>query len=613
MGDISTHKEIVLHMIPQLKQISAAENYTYVEFGNFLTDVSQFRDPVAYIGAKSRLRTGALVGPLGDSVLCGELNGFLGSGNLDGWLHQIFGFHTPDSKRHGALPEFFRHLSRAVAHMRFSATSQQQDPNLTPLSPAEIDRVFAASFTQYYPHEHVDYPPLINIKDPDVLPAYRPGGRSIFKYLERHIEFISTELSKIEYDWLQNRTLPATDPVRCDLLVWLGHILHAVEDFFFHSNVVELRQWRRVVKANPGRRPNDIADDYHFIVDNSLTGSGHNVADVRLRRRLARRLRYPRFDDESGPGPLIGQPQIATRLAVDFAFTGGFGSDDVAHTISSALEGFEESLQESRPDVLAGLQQSQVPLVQLLFTEQLRRAIAGSCAELNTRSATHKQQVTSGLYAPLFDAMQTAGVFTAEAKSALIAAFNLDREVVTAFPGKPGPGGFLIVWLRMIQKEADASHAKADALDADAQSPYDPWVSNGASEETVGSHSLLAKDGVAKEPLRKHAMALAKCASAALAVTLRKRIEDDPSPATGIDWDPILRHFMRIPPDRTDTWEEQVLAALTAGAAIPPLSSLTDRPPIVMMTQGGVAARRARQSRSEGENFYRKFEAVVSK
>ena len=78
MGDISTHKEINYHVIPQLKAISAAENYTYLEFGNFLTDVSQFRDPLSWIGAKKKFRLVALAPP--PLVFCGLFGGFLGTG-----------------------------------------------------------------------------------------------------------------------------------------------------------------------------------------------------------------------------------------------------------------------------------------------------------------------------------------------------------------------------------------------------------------------------------------------------------------------------------------------------------------------------------------------------
>jgi hypothetical protein len=183
MGDIATHKEIVLHMIPQLNQISPAENYTYIEFGNFLTDISQFRDPVSFLNAKKLVTAGGFIS---HPLLCQQLSGFLGSGNLFGWADAVFGKPTPEDKRHGKLPEFFRLLCRAVAHIKFSADSTHREKDLTPLSATEVDRVLDAAFTQYYPHEHVDYPPPGQARNPDRLPAYKASSRGLLKYLERH-------------------------------------------------------------------------------------------------------------------------------------------------------------------------------------------------------------------------------------------------------------------------------------------------------------------------------------------------------------------------------------------------------------------------------------------
>jgi len=616
MGDIGTHKEVVLHMIPQLQQISAAENYTYVEFGNFLTDVSQFRDPVAFLNAKPLLKLGRLI-PFRDPLVCGELNGFLGWGKFNEWMDRVFGVVTKAGTQPvtqpGTLPEYFQHLSLAFAHIKFSETSGFHYGNLTPLSAAEVDRVFAAAFTQYYPHEHVDYPPLNNnISGPDAS-YYQIGERKLLKYLDKHIAFISEELSKIEFEWVQNRNLPATHPTRCDLLVRLGHILHAVEDFFFHSNVVELRQWNRVVKKHSDRHPEKDADDYRFIISKILTDTGHDESSIRFRRRLARRLRYPNYDVDRFEPRFPSKPSSMTsRLSVDFAYTGGFGSEDVSHTLSGGLELLEAKSMGMGLNTLLDLLKMldprfQVPLLEALISAEERRAI-NDCDKLRDRINRQESQVMSGDYAPVFDVMQSRNWITKEAKKAFIEAFDLDRNIMTAYPGKRGLGGFLLVWLRLIQKKVDASHEMVSSLDQDTESPYDFMVENGATEETVGSHSLMAKDGAEKDPLRGQAMALAKCASAALAVTLLQRIRDDPNPDRGLNWNSILPHFMRVPPGTANSWEEQVIAALNAGDDIPTLSSLQDKPTVAMITGYRVQALRTGQRRSQGEGFYRGFE-----
>jgi hypothetical protein len=61
MGDISRHRDIFFNTreaIPPLllnKCRIAADDLTYLELGNYLTDVSQFRDPVTYIFAKQKI------------------------------------------------------------------------------------------------------------------------------------------------------------------------------------------------------------------------------------------------------------------------------------------------------------------------------------------------------------------------------------------------------------------------------------------------------------------------------------------------------------------------------------------------------------------------------
>ena len=61
MGDVSRHRDIFLssrNAVPTtlLGQAKVSrDDLTYVELGNYLTDVSQFRDPVTYIFTKRRI------------------------------------------------------------------------------------------------------------------------------------------------------------------------------------------------------------------------------------------------------------------------------------------------------------------------------------------------------------------------------------------------------------------------------------------------------------------------------------------------------------------------------------------------------------------------------
>ena len=469
MGDIATHKEIVLHMIPQLNQISPAENYTYIEFGNFLTDISQFRDPVSFLNAKKLVTAGGFIG---HPLLCQQLSGFLGSGNLFGWADAVFGKATPEDKRHGKLAEFFRLLCRAVAHIRFSADSTHREHDLTPLSATEVDRVFDAAFTQYYPHEHVDYPPPGQARNPDRLPAYKASSRGLLKYLERHTQFISEELSKIEYDMAPE---PGPSRGRSGAVRSAG------------AAGARPPHGRRFLL--PFQRGGTAA-----VAADGETASGQRSGQARglslpgrphpRRQRPRRHQRtappsarpsspVPKFADDSEPPPLIGDRRLVTRLAVDFAYTGGFGSTDISHTIAGGLSALEESMQLNSPLALALFQQSELPLLQVLFSETERNAIAASCQSLQDKLTVHTTQLNDLTYPIVFAAAEASGDLTAEARAAFVAAWALDGEVATQFPGKPGPGGFLLLWLRKAQKEVNDSHAASDGLDADTDSPYD--------------------------------------------------------------------------------------------------------------------------------------------
>src|SRR5918995_209506 len=61
MGDVSRHRDIFLasrDAVPDARLGPAGltrSDLTYVELGNYLTDVSQFRDPVSFIFTKRRI------------------------------------------------------------------------------------------------------------------------------------------------------------------------------------------------------------------------------------------------------------------------------------------------------------------------------------------------------------------------------------------------------------------------------------------------------------------------------------------------------------------------------------------------------------------------------
>src|SRR4051812_30613353 len=101
MGDITTHYELSRPVIRELRSVTGAgyipdADYSYLQLGNFITDVAQFRDPVAFHDARAKARKEAkkaagLLLPL--------------AGDVDGWANGMFG-RASLGPRHGALPEF---------------------------------------------------------------------------------------------------------------------------------------------------------------------------------------------------------------------------------------------------------------------------------------------------------------------------------------------------------------------------------------------------------------------------------------------------------------------------------------------------------------------------
>jgi hypothetical protein len=193
----------------------------------------------------------------------------------------------------------------------------------------------------------------------------------------------------------------------------------------------------------------------------------------------------------------------------------------------------------------------------------------------------------------------------------LLSAFEKDKLFEEKYATVPGVGGFLINFVAMLQTEVDSSHRKSDELDREPNSPYGRGTTNGASEEQVGTHSLMAKDGKSKEPLREEAIAMAKFASAALAILLVRRIQNEPDSTKGLDWDTLVRHFVRLPPDRAGCWEEEVLAAFVAGAALPTLDTVQDKPNYRMLGANDkkLGERRKGGKRKELEGRYQGLEA----
>lgn len=177
MGEILRHAEIFHNTLEKIGLLRPDEEYTYVELGNFLTDISQFRDPFAHMLAKRTIwnkakRSNRFLDILSSIPILGILTDtILDVVDADQWLDQLMGKYAPVNSRYGKLAEYFEHIMLGITHMIFSDDIPKKEAlismlpaqfqQLDPIPAAEIDRIYRNFFTQYYPHEHCDYPPYV--------------------------------------------------------------------------------------------------------------------------------------------------------------------------------------------------------------------------------------------------------------------------------------------------------------------------------------------------------------------------------------------------------------------------------------------------------------------
>ena len=615
MGDVSTHADIAQHIVTEARagipdSVIPERDYVFLELGNFLTDVSQFRDPPAFHRARDLARAEAQ-----------RQSSLAGLAGADAWVRDVFGRHS--GPVHGALPEMLRLFMYAFVHelvdddglpvlgSALGLLAPGVRPALIPthgIPPAAVDVVLARSFTQYFPHEHLDFPPTVDLVHHRTLSIFKRESRGLIAYLEWMLQYVSEELSRLEQEWV---SLGSTirPPQRQAFLVRLGHLLHPIEDYFFHSNLAELYQWADVRSAHPTLDPN-IPADLQVLVNDDLRGTRLNTLSVPLRRKLHRRLRYPIFDTND---------RLSSTLSDDgtaLVFTGGFGQNDVWHTLGGALEAIESKIAILPPT--HDPRMTPLVLIRLLLSQTAREAMV-SGHTVDAMRTTHLTQLRAGDYTTAVASWVSSGLLCPHAGDQLRAAFDLDLTISNRHSGRfvtfPGPGAVLITMMDQMQRERDASAAAVSRLDGTTASMYDRGSTNGASAEAVGTHSLMSKDSRDKDPGRAEAVAFAKHASASVATLLLNRVTGTRPVTEGLDWDTLLRFFVRGPVSAGGFWETELLAGVHGGTTFsqPHVAALHQQPNFAMLSPtfgaAKLAARRSGTTKADLEAYYRRFES----
>ncbi len=397
MGDISRHRDIYLNtreaIAPTLLarcQLTRAD-LTYLEMGNYLTDVCQFRDPVTYIFAKRRvwrdkilpkvggnwktvlLRLASIAAAFAASAILAEkkkgayallpvavipalglthdrLNDALaGVAGLDGWIDKMLGkpfeyLKVGSTRRkdedYGYIGQFFQHFIGGITHLLFadgfSNRTRGEWGKIDRLAADRVDEILKKFFTQYFPHEHTDQPPYVwdaskRPRDKRYTPKRDAGG--VMKIVDDdYIQYLAEGLSKLEHDWRLIRA--GESEKKHEWLVRMGKILHGVEDWYFHSNIVELI---RVSAHKPVKGEVEDGEVFlkHFVAEELKDAS------TVLKRRLYRRLRFPIYGpaDKVNTGGNVSKNK--SLLSLNHAYPAFPSQQDTAHTLLAALENLE--------------------------------------------------------------------------------------------------------------------------------------------------------------------------------------------------------------------------------------------------------------------------------
>lgn len=655
MGDLHRHAEIFRHVHRTLAPLRPDEDYICLEFGNYLTDISQFRDPFANMLAKrtvwgqglGKFGLFALVPVVGLVVSEAILNWAI---DLDEWIDRMFGVHEPADKRHGKLAEYFESVFEGVTHLVFADDVQETavwHPVFAPaladlkrLPAAEVTRVFRAFFTQYYPHEHTDFPPYVLYGESRVNHRlYRKGPRGLSAYLEAYTDCLAESLSKLEVEWKDVSRAAKDDPRRHDVLVRLGKILHGVEDYYFHSNHLELHLWNEL---RAGRPKGETEEQYrHWFAANiaahwlppeggadSAGGRDWQPSRQHQVRAHLRRLRYPLYRPVNTLDPEKSDP------ALDILFTAGFDKKDLFHTLSMALESMESSLKRMEnlfvrlPEGLrthltsnnpTRLRDTELVLIRVLLNKEERARMGRDEDYLKQQLELHVKQLGDGMYEKGINHLRSGGYLNDQARDAWLRAIKVDREMEDFGDWTPGVSGFLIQLLAQGQHELERSRTLSRRFDGARDfgdgNALDTRSDNGASGEHVGTHTLMSKDTSLSLPVHEETRRVARFASMAVARHLVTEVNAGTSTAGGLDWDRILRHYLRFPFARTSMWESQVLAHVRRTGADPAYDDIPDRV-VQPQAQGPdaaarLAARRKGTLRSELEKRYADLEKRV--
>lgn len=457
--------------------------------GNWLTDVSQAVDPVAYeefadaivpaIDGLVDLINGALIGlslasPL---VLFGRLDKQAIHNRI------VTAAELFRGGREGALAKAVKAAFRVVGFYEFV----HPDP---PGGRRRMDftaykAIFDERYTQYYPHEHLDRWPVDQTAG--------SGPSSVYPYLLDHIKIAAGLLAHIDHEWAastffcnKGMTTARKEVWRSDEDItwnmWLakfGHALHAIEDYFSHSNFTEL-----AIQALADLNAKELSSHEQKLLPPD-DGLAHKVFSRRLKR--------------------YGEPGGNE----DGVVTGYFDKVDTFFSLSHVME---ELFPDKPPNVYSRSTRAALHLrdllrrVQKMMDDGADGSTIAATRILADRAIKDKLGTNDPEFEALFGGDELKGQLNYELKEIRKAVIEVIAQLSLRGQGMPmSPYEALVFWATL----ADLVESPLDFLEylvggplkwltAPVQKLLEPILRNILEQMLgryrIGCHSLLAKD-----------------------------------------------------------------------------------------------------------------------
>ncbi len=578
--------------------------------GNWLTDVSQAVDPLAYrkFAGKGKKVTNFIFDVLEwlieklymkkderDLILKSLLQKRAAVNNT------IEIFLVATNGRQSQLEALFRSAFLVIGYFKFVHPEYfGQQPRMNydcfievfgrdPIRGPEDDR--PGSYTQYYPHEHLDRPETLPSKDPPVYAFVQTSSTKrtkenlmphMYNYLWHDIQMTAGLLAEVdlEFETAFSKGKKEDDPQWHLTLAKLGHALHQVEDFFAHSNWIELALVSRKHLLSEAL-PDPIKDPFaKFVFDRP-----NDIVMKRLKRYTPQSSEWATlFNWKKHPNEKLvvtGYFDFLDTLVSLLHITENLWGADVADpymqitevkkkvtnptkTVSEYVQKLskdtldfttdpQKALADPENDVAKKLKPYEEEISKKLFrpgvskeeSDRLYRDIGIQVVYDNIGLFQGKPEIQ---YAFLNMVIEGSRIYTFNKVS--ISLYRLIKEVTSLIAN---PIGYIVQFLRKYVKDFVIEKIQQVAKYYSKELVYDLLA-----QRRIGCHSLLAKD-------HEHAILYEQQEKCAIAihwyiVKTLTRWKDSVSTNMGnkpyVDWLELLEHFLRNPnpSDRKTIW-----------------------------------------------------------